>query len=150
MQRRITGALRARGRGRDFAEPVREVLGALQAPEQVHFGAIEDVVPDMWGEGRVLLIGDAAHAMSPNMACGVAMAVEDAIVLAELLAQGIPAPEVLARFRQRRTTRVHWVRAQTNRRDRVRGLLALVRDAFLRFSAEQTYRANYRPLLDPP
>ena len=35
-----------------------------------------------WGEGRVVLIGDAAHGMSPNMAQGAALAFEDALALA--------------------------------------------------------------------
>jgi 2-polyprenyl-6-methoxyphenol hydroxylase-like FAD-dependent oxidoreductase len=135
---------------RDFAEPVREVVAALEAPEQVHVAAIEDMVLERWGRDRVLLIGDAAHAMSPNMACGVAMAVEDALVLAELVADGTPPHAVLACFQQRRMARVRWVRAQTDRRDRLRRLPAVIRDAFLRLLAERTYHANYRPLLAPP
>lgn len=98
----------------------------------------------------MLLIGDAAHATSPNMACGVAMAVEDAFVLAELVGEEGPAAAVLACFQERRAARVRWVRAQTDRRDRLRGLPAVVRNAFLRLSAERTYQANFRPLLDPP
>jgi 2-polyprenyl-6-methoxyphenol hydroxylase-like FAD-dependent oxidoreductase len=134
----------------DFAEPVCEVLAALETPEQVHVAAIEDVVLDQWSRGRVLLIGDAAHATSPNMACGVAMAAEDALVLAELVGEGVPGAAVLARFQQRRAARVRWVRAQTDRRDRLRGLPVVVRNAFLRLRAERTYHANYRPLLDLP
>lgn len=141
---------RLRAAFQDFAEPVREVLAALETPEQVHVAPIEDVVLDQWSRGRVLLIGDAAHAMSPNMACGVALAVEDALVLAELVGEGEPVATVLARFQQRRAARVRWVRAQTDRRDRLRGLPVVVRNAFLRFSAERTYHANYRPLLDLP
>jgi 2-polyprenyl-6-methoxyphenol hydroxylase-like FAD-dependent oxidoreductase len=49
----------------DFAEPVCKVLAALEAPEQVHVAAIEDVVLDQWSCDRVLLIGDAAHASRP-------------------------------------------------------------------------------------
>ena len=134
----------------DFAEPVCEVLAALETPEQVHVAAIEDVVLDQWSRGRVLLIGDAAHATSPNMACGVAMAAEDALVLAELVGEGVPAAAVLARFQQRRAARVRWVRAQTDRRDRLRRLPVVVRNAFLRLRAERTYHANYRSLLDLP
>lgn len=134
----------------DFAEPVREAIAALESPEQVHFAAIEEVVLDQWSRGRVLLIGDAAHATSPNMACGVAMAVEDALVLAELVAEDGPAAAVLPRFHERRAARVRWVRAQTDRRDHLRRLPVVVRSAFLRLRAEQTYHANYRPLLDPP
>ena len=38
-----------------------------------------------WNRGRVVLIGDAAHTCPPTIAQGGAMALEDAVVLAELL-----------------------------------------------------------------
>ena len=40
-------------------------------------------MPPPWHRGRVVLIGDAAHATSPHVGQGGAMAIEDAIVLAE-------------------------------------------------------------------
>jgi 2-polyprenyl-6-methoxyphenol hydroxylase-like FAD-dependent oxidoreductase len=40
---------------------------------------------DRWHNGRVVLIGDAAHAGPPTMAEGGCMAMEDACVLAEVL-----------------------------------------------------------------
>ena len=135
---------------REFAEPVREILAALDAPEQVHVAPIEDVILDQWGQGRVLVIGDAAHATSPNMACGVAMAVEDAAVLAEIIGEVGPTGDAVARFQQRRAARVRWVREQTDRRDHLRTLPTVARNLFLRVWAERTYRANYGPLLDPP
>jgi 2-polyprenyl-6-methoxyphenol hydroxylase-like FAD-dependent oxidoreductase len=97
-----------------------------------------------------LLIGDAAHAMSPNMACGAALAFEDALVLAELVTQDRTVGEIVPEFIRRRSARVGWVRRQTNRRDRLRSLPPLIRDAFLRLMADRTYRSNYRPLLAPP
>ena len=39
---------------------------------------------DSWSRGSVLLVGDAAHATSPNMAQGAGMAIEDALVLASV------------------------------------------------------------------
>ncbi|KAK5189022.1 hypothetical protein LTR99_011152 [Exophiala xenobiotica] len=44
-------------------------------------------IPDQWSSnsGKLVLLGDAAHAMTPNMALGAAMAVEDAATLAECL-----------------------------------------------------------------
>ena len=139
---------------RRFAAPVREVLDQLDAPEQIHFAAIEEAAHTSWGQGSVLLIGDAAHAMSPNMACGAALAFEDALVLAELVAHAGAASStsagVLPEFRRRRAERVDWVRQQTNRRDRLRRLPPTLRDPVLRLLAERTYRANYRPLLIPP
>ena len=67
-----------------------------------------------WTRGHVVLVGDAAHAMSPNMAEGVGMAVEDALVLAEVVAAGRPLTE----FEARRRPRVEFVQAQTHRRDK--------------------------------
>lgn len=45
----------------------------------------ERIANKEWGRGRVTLLGDAAHAMTQNMAQGGAMAVEDAVVLADKL-----------------------------------------------------------------
>jgi len=141
---------RLRATFRDFAEPVGGVLASLQTSEQVHVAPIEDVVLDQWSNGSVVLIGDAAHAMSPNMACGAAMAFEDALVLAEIIGENGPTPEALRQFEVRRAARVRWVRAQTDRRDRLRRLPPPVRNVVLRLAAAHTYRANYGPLLKEP
>jgi 2-polyprenyl-6-methoxyphenol hydroxylase-like FAD-dependent oxidoreductase len=135
---------------RDFAEPVGEVIASLETPEQVHVAAIEDVVLDQWSNGRVVLIGDAAHAMSPNMACGAAMAFEDSLVLGEIVGEHGATPAMLPQFEIRRAARVRWVRAQTDRRDSLRRLPTPVRNIVLRFAATHTYRANYLSLLKEP
>jgi naringenin degradation protein FdeE len=44
------------------------------------------LVPPPWHAGRVVLIGDAVHAPPPTLAAGAAIALEDAVVLGELLA----------------------------------------------------------------
>jgi FAD-dependent urate hydroxylase len=111
---------------------------------------IEQVAAERWGRGAVVLVGDAAHGMSPNMAQGAALAFEDAQVLAERLAQAGSVAEALAGFMARRHPRAAWVRAQTHRRDRTRRLPPLVRDPLLRAFGERIFRSNYRPLLDPP
>jgi 2-polyprenyl-6-methoxyphenol hydroxylase-like FAD-dependent oxidoreductase len=46
--------------------------------ELLHRSTIEEVALDSWVNGRVILVGDAAHATSPNMAEGAGMALEDA------------------------------------------------------------------------
>jgi 2-polyprenyl-6-methoxyphenol hydroxylase-like FAD-dependent oxidoreductase len=43
---------------------------------------------ERWGEGRVTLLGDAAHATTPNLGQGGGMAIEDAVVLAQSLSSG--------------------------------------------------------------
>jgi 2-polyprenyl-6-methoxyphenol hydroxylase-like FAD-dependent oxidoreductase len=131
----------------DFAEPAPRLLD--QAAE-TYFAPIEEVVPPVWTARRVVLVGDAAHASSPNMAQGAAMAVEDALVLAELLTAGQPVEEALAGYEQRRRGRVTFVQEQTHRRDRTRSLPPAVRNLTLRLVAERIFRSNYGRLRDPP
>jgi len=93
-----------------------------------------------------VLVGDAAHAMSPNMAEGVGMALEDALMLAETVAADRP----LVEFEARRRPRVGFVRMQTHRRDRTRNLPPVLRNATLRLAGQRIFRSNYKPLLSGP
>jgi 2-polyprenyl-6-methoxyphenol hydroxylase-like FAD-dependent oxidoreductase len=95
-------------------------------------------------------IGDAAHATSPNMAEGASMALEDALVLAQMLATHGSAAEALSAFGERRSARIRWVRQRTRRRDRIRTLPAPIRNLALRLAGTALYRRDYQPLLDEP
>ena len=131
----------------DFAEPVPRLL---ERSGEAHHAPIEEVVPPVWRGQRVVLVGDAAHASSPNMAQGAAMALEDALVLAHQLQTAGSIDEALTEYEQRRGTRVSWVQEQTHRRDRTRSLPSPIRNLTLRLAAERIHRSNYRPLRDPP
>jgi 2-polyprenyl-6-methoxyphenol hydroxylase-like FAD-dependent oxidoreductase len=67
------------------------------------------LTPNPWHRGRVLLIGDAAHATTATLASGGGMAIEDAAVLGQEVAVGGTADEVLERFMKRRFERVRLV-----------------------------------------
>ncbi len=130
-----------------FAHPVPAILAAgLAASQPVYFSPIEEVLHEPWVRGRVALVGDAAHAMSPNMAEGAGMALEDALVLADTIASGGPLDE----FEARRRPRVEFVRAQTHRRDRTRGLPPGVRRMVLRLAGRRIFRSAYAPLRAHP
>jgi 2-polyprenyl-6-methoxyphenol hydroxylase-like FAD-dependent oxidoreductase len=58
-----------------------------------------------WGDGRVVLIGDAAHPMTLNLSQGAGQAIEDAIVLRALLLESRDIPEATARFESTRRAR---------------------------------------------
>lgn len=131
-----------------YAHPVPELRDALAQPDLVHRSTIEEVALDSWVRGRVALIGDAAHATSPNMAEGAAMALEDALVLAECLHRHMAIPAALSDFEGRRRPRTNWVRAQTHRRDRTRHSPPVVRNLVLRAFGRRIFHSNYRPLLD--
>jgi 2-polyprenyl-6-methoxyphenol hydroxylase-like FAD-dependent oxidoreductase len=96
----------------DFAAPVSEALAALD-PGAIHFGPAEEIERDQWRAGRVLLIGDAAHACSPTLAQGGSLAFEDALVLAEHLATAADLDTALDTFVARREPRARWVRERT-------------------------------------
>jgi FAD-dependent urate hydroxylase len=101
-------------------------------------------------DGRaVVLVGDAAHGMSPNMAQGAALAFEDALVLAACTRNAGTVSDALAAFVARRNPRTGWVRAQTHRRDQTRNLPPILRNLTLRAFGRQIFRSNYRPLLEP-
>jgi FAD-dependent urate hydroxylase len=133
-----------------FAAPVPAILDTLGPDGAVHVGPIEEVTLDRWSRGSVLLVGDAAHATSPNMAEGAAMALEDGLVLAECLASGRGLAQIVASFQARRRPRTQWVLAQTHRRDRTRNLPLALRNLVLRRWGRSIFHANYLPLLELP
>jgi FAD-dependent urate hydroxylase len=96
----------------------------------------------------VVLVGDTAHGMSPNMAQGGALAFEDALVLAGCLSDAATVTDAVAAFVARRNRRTGWVRTQT-RRDRTRNLPPVLRDLTLRAFGRRILQSNYRPLLEP-
>ena len=130
-----------------FAPPVPDLLESVSDPARVHRSTIEEVALDTWTSGRVVLIGDAAHATSPNMAQGAAMALEDAMILADCMRRVDTIPAALAAFEARRRPRTDWVRTQTHRRDHTRYLPTVVRNTVLRAFGRRIFSSNYRPLL---
>jgi 2-polyprenyl-6-methoxyphenol hydroxylase-like FAD-dependent oxidoreductase len=67
------------------------------------------LIPAPWHRGRVVLIGDAAHANPPNVAQGAAMGIEDAVVLAEEVTKPGTFEDAMSRFMERRWERVKLV-----------------------------------------
>ena len=68
-----------------FAEPALGLIDSVPDQGLLHRSTIEEVALDSSVNGRVILVGDAGHATSPNMAEGAGMALEDALVLADCL-----------------------------------------------------------------
>jgi salicylate hydroxylase/6-hydroxynicotinate 3-monooxygenase len=85
-----------------FHSDVQRVLAAC--PE-VHKRPLVDREPlERWVEGRVALLGDACHPMTPYMAQGAAMAIEDAAVLSRCL-DGVEKEGIAAALRRYEATR---------------------------------------------
>src|SRR5205823_3724093 len=67
------------------------------------------MLPAPWSQGRIVLIGDASHASTPHLGQGAAMAIEDAVVLAELVAKGVPGDRLGAAWEERRVERASFI-----------------------------------------
>lgn len=95
----------------DFGGPmaaVRESIGPDSSIVQRPFEYALQPAP--WHIGRVVLIGDAAHATTPHLASGAGIAVEDALVLAEELDRGAgDVAAALEAFTERRFERCRYV-----------------------------------------
>jgi salicylate hydroxylase/6-hydroxynicotinate 3-monooxygenase len=80
-----------------FHEEVRMVLDAC--PDCHKWAILERDPLPTWSQGRVVLIGDACHPMTPYMAQGAATSIEDAAVLARCL-QGVDTANLEAAFKR--------------------------------------------------
>jgi salicylate hydroxylase len=113
----------------------------LAAPVSWQKFAVTRINPNApWSDGRLALLGDAAHAMAPYLAQGAAMAMEDAVVLAATLRGASDIPAALRAYETARKARVNKVAKaadQTGRAYHYGGVLALARDTALRFGAER-------------
>jgi 2-polyprenyl-6-methoxyphenol hydroxylase-like FAD-dependent oxidoreductase len=88
----------------------RGLRAGLGAQSRINYRPLEVLLlPSPWYRGRVVLIGDAAHATTPHAAYGCGLAVEDAIVLAEELERASSLEAALGRFMQRRFERAQTV-----------------------------------------
>jgi 2-polyprenyl-6-methoxyphenol hydroxylase-like FAD-dependent oxidoreductase len=147
----LSGRLeRFRQRFESFGGPVSAYLAALESDEQLHVGPIEWVEPKRWRNGRILLIGDAAHAATPHMGEGGSMALEDAFVLAEELRAADTIETALDLFIARRSPRTDWVQQQSRIAAKGWALPPAARDAVLRERGDQMLRDRYSALIPPP
>ena len=98
---------------------------------------------------RVVLAGDAAHATAPVWAQGAALALEDALVLADLLADRTDWTDVGRDYEARRRPRVAHVQAMTDRLSRTARMPDWLRRRLLPLVGPRSYRATYEPLRTP-
>ena len=97
--------------------------------------------PGQMAQGRVALLGDAAHPMRPYLAQGAGMAIEDAQVLAQCLSAGsVPVTQQLQAYAEQRWARNARVQARAIRNGRIfhaTGPVALGRNLSMRLMGER-------------
>jgi 2-polyprenyl-6-methoxyphenol hydroxylase-like FAD-dependent oxidoreductase len=138
----------------DFGGPAREMMSLVTESSQIVYTPIHEIIMPMpWSKERVVLIGDAAHASTPFWAQGASMAVEDAIVLARLVAERDDIMALLAEWERRRYPRCAFVQ-EGSKNTGVRGH-APGEDAYrrslehIRLHAQHDIDARYARLNEP-
>lgn len=94
---------------KEFPSFVRDIMS--RTPKlSLHVDRIFDLEPTKkWHRKNVCLIGDAAHATTPNLGQGACQAVEDAFVIANCIEKNSHCAEAFAEYQRKRTDKVHFI-----------------------------------------
>ncbi len=89
-----------------------QILDILEStfPGTIFYSQLKDLKPiTKWQDKTVCLIGDAAHATTPNMGQGACQAIEDAYTIGELLRKEKPMEQVFSHFEKLRMKKAHMI-----------------------------------------
>lgn len=124
----------------NWGQPVPEIIQETPATDIIE-KPIGDRPPiKTWSQGRVTLLGDAAHPMVPSLGQGANTAFEDAYELAKCLSQAVSLEEALLNYENRRIERTQIIQA----RSAIQGQRAYDPDSenYLRGIAEKAHMAR--------
>ena len=115
-----------------FTDPrVVKLFSQLRSAGEIITTDVEELRQERWGEGRAVLLGDAVHAMTPNIGQGAGMAMEDAAVLAEELGSSSSIEDSLRNYVQKRKSRVETI-VRVSREVGTEGQMSGIIDCWLR------------------
>jgi 2-polyprenyl-6-methoxyphenol hydroxylase-like FAD-dependent oxidoreductase len=90
---------------RDWHAPIPAIIEATNESAILRNDILDRPVLSQWGVGRVTLLGDAAHPMTPNLGQGACQAIEDAVVLANNLRESQDTASALRAYEAQRIPR---------------------------------------------
>ena len=132
----------------DADGPHAEILAQVKDDSRVQFSPARQILMRRPARGRVVLVGDAAHATGPSMAQGASMAAEDVHVLTRELARVATIDTALIRYAIRRAPRNSYVHETTAMRNRLAAQPAN-RAALIREWPNLSVQ-SFAPLVPPP
>ncbi|WP_280394926.1 FAD-dependent monooxygenase [Nocardia brasiliensis] len=106
VRRRVSG----------WHDPIPALLDATPADAVLHHDLADLEKLSTYVQGRVALLGDAAHVMHPDMGQGAGQSVEDAVVLAAALAEADTVTEALTRYDEQRRPRTQTIVGQARKK----------------------------------
>ncbi len=135
----------------EFHEPIPEILSRT-SPEALIWTDILDLAPmSSFTRGSVVLLGDAAHAVTPDLGQGAGLAIEDAAVLTSLLGC-YPIERALREFNARRVRRAHKIAAGSRFYAAIarwqNPIMVRVRDVMIRNIPERLVERQLGSILD--
>jgi 2-polyprenyl-6-methoxyphenol hydroxylase-like FAD-dependent oxidoreductase len=151
---RETWAQQMRQKFSAFRGPAAPLFDEIIQADRVFYTAIEEMhLPLPWSKGRVVLIGDAAHSSSPFMGQGGAMALEDGLVLAEMLAGADDVAAACSAFSERRFERCRFVQEESRRVGQAGAVenfeATTIRNERMRAGAQRDVDAFYARIAEP-
>ncbi|MFQ5634779.1 MAG: FAD-dependent monooxygenase [Gammaproteobacteria bacterium] len=99
----------------DYCEQVQTILAATPPDECYRWGIFDRPPLRRWSAGRAVLLGDAAHPMSPFLGQGAVMALEDAVILTRCLVAADNLRAAFDRYENARRSRVGFVFRESRR-----------------------------------
>ena len=94
---------------KNYHNQIYEILLSTQDSDLIWSDIIDLKPIHQFAFNRIVLIGDAAHATTPNMGQGACQAIEDAVLLSKCMEANQDYEKAFKTFEQMRLKRVHWI-----------------------------------------
>jgi 2-polyprenyl-6-methoxyphenol hydroxylase-like FAD-dependent oxidoreductase len=132
--------------------PARAVVEATDASAIIRTDIYDRPPLTAWSQGRITLVGDAAHPMTPNLGQGACQAIEDAYFLAESLKNAPAIPSALRRYEARRINRANTIVQRSRLQGRIaqaeRPWAVRARDTIVRLTPSLVFLKQMEWLVD--
>lgn len=141
---------------KDFGGMVPEILEGLENPGEIFHGYYNDLKMKKWHKGRVVLVGDAAHAILPTAGGGVSMAMESAAVIADELtrADSKYVEQAFDIYMSRRRSRVDKIQDQSRMMGKFafanNRYISAARDFLMKFYSNKLHVRYWDTMLKEP
>ena len=88
---------------------LRPLINKIKDHNDILFASYSHITMNKWHDDNLLCIGDAGHAMSPQLGQGVSLGVYDAWIMANCLKEFCNIPEAFAEYSKRRKAHIRWM-----------------------------------------
>src|SRR5690625_650625 len=138
----------------NYHQPIPELLALMNLEQMIHRDIFDIIPMQSFYLNRIVFIGDAAHAFTPNLGQGACQAIEDAILLAESISNHRQYQDAFAEFDVSRRKRIEWISNQSWILGKMaqfdHPLMALFRNTFMQYTPKSLYRKRFNDLYKFP